>query len=475
MIKQLRAIIIIVVALIIIVAGAIFVSTTHLFKKSTSSVSSVASSDISLIKTDANNITKIKITNNTGSYDIIKTAKDTWNIDNVDANVINVSSLSSIATSASQLAATKIIEKNPADLSIYGLSTPAATVELTISDKVRTFLVGKETPLSDGYYLMEKGDSNVYITSTAVSTDFLNSELSFVNTALLTVDQTNDVPNISAVTFGGTARTTPINIIKSPTASSSSSSATSIAADYVITTPLSIDTGSDKMSTLTKALTSISADSCVSLDVSTASLQKYGLDKPKYAFSVTISKKSTTLLFGSTVTDSGTEYIYIMLSGRNAIYRIATSNVPFYNYKLIDLASPLQFIYMINTVKSITVQSGTNIWKFDLSGTDDALAIKCGSKTLTTKYFQNYYQTLIGISIEGETSAPQNPQLLCKVTFEFRDSAKSNAVSEFYMMNGSFSAWSINGKTNFDTLTSSINKLIDNTQKIANNQDVAVS
>jgi len=150
-----------------------------------------------------------------------------------------------------------------------------------------------------------------------------------------------------------------------------------------------------------------------------------------------------------------------------------TSNVPFYNDKLTYLASPLPFIYNIDDVKAIIIQSGTNTWQFNLSGTGDSTVAKYGDKTLSTSYFKDYYQTVVGLVIQGQTSATKNAQLLCKITFEFKDSTTKNSVSEFYSMNnGSFCAWDINGSTNFYTLVSSINQLITNTQKIANNQDV---
>ena len=52
----------------------------------------------------------------------------------------------------------------PADLSAFGLNEPRAVVSAAYRDDVsRTFLLGDQTPSSSGYYLMERGDPDVYI------------------------------------------------------------------------------------------------------------------------------------------------------------------------------------------------------------------------------------------------------------------------------------------------------------------------
>lgn len=475
MIKQLKIIIISFVVLVVLVAGIFFVSVTHLFNNNTTSSSSSqasSSSSISLINTDANNISKIAITSASGSFTISKTASNTWKIDNVDPSIVESDSVTSTVDSAAQFTADSVIAKNPTDLSVYGLDKPSTTIVITINNEDVTFYLGKENPLGNSYYLMEKGGDTVYLSSDAMT--FTNSEMFYINTTLLTVDQTNDVPNITSFSFGGSSRTSPIDVSKESTSSSSTTDADS--SGYTITQPVVLDVGSDQFSTLTSALASISADSCVSIDVSTANLKKYGLDNPKYTFSITIKNVTTTFLFGSTYSDEGSDYIYVMLAGRNAIYSVLTSSVPFYNYQITDIASPLPFIYNIDDVKAIIVQSGSNTWEFDLSGTSDNTIVKYDGKTLSTTYFKNYYQTVVGLEIQGETTASKNAQLLCKITFEFKDSTKPNSTSEFYSMNnGSFCSWDINGSTNFYTLVSSVNQLIANTKQIANNQNVIVT
>jgi hypothetical protein len=122
-----------------------------------------------------------------------------------------------------------------------------------------------------------------------------------------------------------------------------------------------------------------------------------------------------------------------MVNGKNIVYDIPTSSVSYYNYQLMDFVSG-GLIYkapQIDTVKTVTVTDGTNTWKYELTGTVDALKITSGSKTLNTDQFRNYYEQLIYIQPVGTATRTNDSKLLCRITFESRDASVSNEVVEF--------------------------------------------
>ena len=122
-----------------------------------------------------------------------------------------------------------------------------------------------------------------------------------------------------------------------------------------------------------------------------------------------------------------------MVNGKNIVYDIPTSSVSYYNYQLMDYVSG-ELIYttpQIDTLKTVTVTDGTNTWKYDLSGTSDALKVNSGSKTINTAQFRNYYQQICYVEPSGTATRTNDSKLLCRITFESRVASVSNEVVEF--------------------------------------------
>ena len=482
MTKQLRTIIIVVIVIAILVGAMLYVTNSGLLNKKTVSSSSPSSSnEISVIKTDANNISLITVTSKTGNYSISKTNTSTWAVNELKNAPVTDSNVSTMVTYLSTLSASMIVEKNPSDLAKYGLSSPLATFDITINNKVRTIVVGNRTPLFDGYYTLDKDTNTVYNTASTIDSYFTKGDLFYVDKTIISFNAQNDGPNIDEYYFGGAMNASPVKIekTKSTTSTSSSSTSSSTIADNgymittLITTPLSLAADLQAISTLNTTLSTLKADDCVSVDTSVANLKKYGLDKPQYIFEMTLNGVTTRLLFGNTANINDSASIYFMVAGKNAIYDITVSTVAFYKYGLIDLATKMLLLPLIYDVKSVTVENAGKSWTFDLSGTKDNLVVKYGVNTIITKNFQDYYQNLVGLRFEEQATEPKNAQLLYKITFNYKDANKKSDVEEFYSLNVTECYWKINGQGGLAIVKNSLDTLISNTIRIAAGQDVA--
>ncbi|HEX3027105.1 MAG TPA: DUF4340 domain-containing protein [Clostridia bacterium] len=260
-----------------------------------------------------------------------------------------------------------------------------------------------------------------------------------------------------------------MNINKSATSASESTP------EYSMVSPGNYDTDPDQISTLVNQLASVTASEAVSLDMSDANLSKYGLKNPANTFSCTFNGKVYTLLFGNTETDSGTENIYVMLQGRNIIYKIATSSLSFYNWNASNLVSRLLFLDNIDTVKTLTVTIDSKSYQFNLSGTDDKLKVIYNSKTLNTSYFRNYYEDVLSNQVEDMATKPANGKVVCTVKVDYRSSSKASTTMQFTQIDDRRLFWQINGKGNFYILRTTVDKLISDTKLIAANKAVATS
>lgn len=477
--RQLKTLFIMLAVLVVLGGVFAFVMISPKFKGSSSSSTS-SSASITLIKTDVSNIKSLYVLNQQGTYTITRTASKSWAISGLGTAPIVSTSLESACESAASLSATSLVTKDAANIAQYGLDKPQGTISVTMSDgKEYTYLIGNETPMSDGYYIAAKDSSTVYITSTDVETYFLASPNTFVDMTLLTVDTTNDAPNITNFTFGGSKRGAPISINIPPASSSSASSMSGVnidASPYIVSPRLLAD--STQLSNLDSDIASVSASSVVSLDVSKASLEKYGLKDPAYTFSYTLKGKTTTLLFGDTTTSASStssgseESIYVMKEGVNVVYSIPTSSVAFYNWSVDNLISSLQFVINIDDIKTMTVSGGGKTWAFNLSGTGDNTKVTINGKTLDTSNFRNYYQNVISMAFTGLMSKPANAKLYAQVTCAYKIASKGTRTMSFYTVDDQRCYWEVNGTGGMYVLKTTVDKLLEQAQMVTDGKTV---
>lgn len=385
-------------------------------KGSSSSSSSVSSSSstISLLSVKSAVLHSMHVTNASGSYTITFSG-GTYTVDALQEAPSNQSAIQTKVNDVLGLKATTLIQKNASDLSAFGLASPAATIDVSTSDGTTTTVkIGSKAPSGGGVYVLKPGTNDVYLSSTMMNDDFTQSALQYAST---TVSSLSTSANLSAYTFGGTARSTPFTVNVKQAASSGSSSSSGVSYTYAVAQPFAYDANSTNIGKITTALQALSATSVASVDVSTDSLAKYGLQNPAYTLTYTVDGQNTTLSFGNA--DASSNTVYVMISGKKAIYQVDTSSAAvFYNYQLADVLSTSLLTDTIDTVKSLTIQSGSETHTFNLSGSGDKLAVQANGKTLKTDNFRNYYQTLLSIVTRGGADKPSvSPSMTITITY----------------------------------------------------------
>lgn len=464
--KQLRNIIISLCVVLVLVVGVVVASIVIKNSSNTSSSSSTSSSEgIPVVKLNEGDITELNVKTTDNEYTIKKSGSN-YVIDGIETSLLSQDSLTTPVTTFSDFEALKLIEDNASDLSQYGLDKPTRTITATTADKTVTLLVGKETPLKDGFYGCLKGETKVYKISENIITQFDKTNFDFINLSLYSVD-TSKSDDVSLLEFGGTARKTPIVLEQRETGSTSSTSSDSVTKAYFLKVPMEYSTDADKSSGIVTTISNFSAGGVLSLDVSDANLEKYGLKNPSYTFSVTNSGKKTTFRFGKAYDEDGTKLIPVYEEGRNCIYKMADTDDAFYKYELTDLATSLLYTEFIDTVKEITVNDNGTSYTFALSGTGDDLVADYKGTKLTTDNLRELYKSIVGIGVEGQTTDKVSGSAYATVNIKFREASKKDVTMKFIKMDSRRSYWSYNGRVDFYVLNSEINQMLQITKDFA--------
>lgn len=464
--KQLRNIIISLCVVVVLVAGVVIwtkVVTPTVKTSSSSGTSSSSTPAIQVFKTNEKDVTTLKVTNKSGGYTITRQGSS-YAINGISTSLLNQDLLTTTVKEAADIAAMSLVEKGSSNLKQFGLDKPQAVLEVTSGGKTTAINIGGNTPSQDGNYFNVQGSTDVYKAGTTFIAAFSGKNIDFVNMALSSVDS-SALSSVSRMELGGTARSTPIVLEEVSTTSTASSQASETPA-YKMIKPRSYQVNTDKSSAILQAIQSLSASSVITVDCSSANLAKYGLKNPEYTFAATIKGKQVKLNFGTPFKDGDTEYLPVMLEGRAVIYKIASSSVSFYNYKLTDVCSSLLFTENIDTVKSVTVSKGSESYTVNFSGTGDKLVATYNGKTMVTKNARKFYESIVGISTEGTATKPANGSVYAKIVVTYR-SSKAPTTMEFITLDSRKCFWSIDGQGDFYILRDLIDKAVSTTKDFA--------
>lgn len=422
-----------------------------------SSAPTSSTASIVVYKRNSADITALHIKNARGAF-TIRQKKGKFSIDGISPALLSQDTVSTSVTTAADIEATRVIENNAKDLASYGLANPKAVLDITCNGKTETVNIGNDTPTSTGTYISVKGSNKVYLANGTMGTSYTGVASDFINLSVYALDSSS-LNKLTRIEFGGSARKAPI--ILDETASSAAAAAASGASqEYTMSSPFNYPVNTDTISSLTSSLSSVSADSAISLDVSQKSLEKYGLANPKYTLSLTYDKKTTKLLFGTGYSGSGTTYLPVMVEGTPAIYKVDASTVQFYDYQLSNLTSTLLYIPNIGDIKSLQLTAAGKTDTLNISGSADNISGNVNGKAVKESNIKNFYENAIGITTEGVYEQPANGKVYAKFVYTYRNAKTPPVTVEFREIDGRRCSFTINGRTDFYTLTATVDNAI---------------
>lgn len=464
MMKKGRSIIILLVVFAALIGGYIYL-TKHPKKTTTSSESS---NSISILSADSKKISQVSLSSKNGVINLEKKG-DNWQLKDSPSIKLVQSSVTTIVTDFTALTAEKVIDPNPTKLDNYGLATPSVTGTATLEDgSKKVIFLGDRAPSGADFYLMVKDDPKVYLVAGSIGNNLTTTAADLRDKTLTTVD-TSNLNYFKVVNDKG--RTVEV---KTNTNQTDDQKQLNLGT-YILTQPYSRQFGIDgtKFTTFVQGLPAFEIADIV--EDNAKDLSKYGLDKPKYDVTMTDTNKNTLHVQVGNNKDS--DYTYFKLSDSNTVYTMSSSNIDGLNVDPLKIISSFVYIVNIDDVDKIVVDSPGKENVMTLSRTTKK-ATKSGEEdTTTTTYnvdgknveeekFKNFYQELIGLTVDAETDkqVPEKPEIT--TTFTFNKGTTKTEKIEYCPYDDNFYGAYVDGKCEFLIAKDKVQKMITDLQAL---------
>lgn len=112
-------------------------------------------------------ITRVDLKKKDGSdLALVKDGQGKWQITSPQTLQADQSAVSGMLSSLASLASDRLVEDKSDNLSQFGLSAPAAEIEITAKNNAHKLLIGDDTPTSNGTYVKLENDPRIFTVST---------------------------------------------------------------------------------------------------------------------------------------------------------------------------------------------------------------------------------------------------------------------------------------------------------------------
>ena len=371
-----------------------------------------------LSKLDVEKLLKIVLSDRPEGTLTLAKRDGAWVLEPPSPVKLDTSTVDDLLYSFTALFAERTIEEKPSDLGMYGLVPPRAVARAYLADgTVTTLRLGDVTPTGNTYYLQVGGDPAVYSVWMNHGQHFHWRVADLRSKALLTTINKDEIAYYRARLRSGQV----VEVIeKTPDEAKQYQMGFG---KYLMIKPYPVPRGVDaeKFDPFLQGPTAI--DIAEFVDDAPANLAAYGLDKPWGEILVRDKAGTLHLLFGA---DRGSDRVCFQVSGERAVYAVDRYKLDFLGSKPFDLIDKFVFIPNIDDVDrvQITARGATHVFTLtretkkasetNAQGASEANAEDeiltsyraDGDRELKEDWFKKFYQSLIGLMIEGEAPRP---------------------------------------------------------------------
>ncbi len=495
-------------AIILVVLGGILTLLLLLPNDSDSADSSSASvssdSSIVLIDKEQKNVKNINIKTGKESYDIASVGDAKLELAALKGFDQSESMYTTVTTAAADISATKILLDKQENLAEYGLEKPATVVTVTYTDgTVFKMNLGSETPDGSGKYMTVEGKEPIYIYDSYSAASFENAAYDYLDATILNLG-TDDSSSTSSTTSSGTETEEVLierfeiqrkdldkPIIFQKLENNTDDSSGISLGTYQLTSPLSVTADDEKLGTNLTGFLTLSGSSVEVLKPSAAEKKARGFSNPTAVIKVKYDDKDYTLRVGNAITceadedadglESGHTHSIlgynVMLDGKDLIYRVSASSLPWLTMEAKDYMSVFVVIPNIVDVKTVTVTVDSKKYVFNLTtekdeDDNDVIIPTYNGKTLTEDYFKSYYQVLLSITQAGLNNKKVSGTPIMTLQYDYHDSSRKSDKLEYYDNGAGAITIALNGEANFTARYSTVKKAMEDTLLISQNKEV---
>ena len=369
---------------------------------------------------------------------VLEKTGETWQLLYLDGIIppgeLDQRQIRNLADSLARIWIERIVDEEAQDLSVYGLDDPSAWAMLTDSSgKKAVYYLGNITPSRNSYYFMEEGDEKIYSVfaftadSLRFSIDSIRQRLLFPNFELWDLAQLRIEGTIEGTTEG-----TEDSIVIEIRPESVLPYLASSFSTHILSSPylLPRGTNTEALNLLISGLKNLTIDRFIdqSIDQSIEdvplSLAPYGLDKPTRIF-LQAGGYSLNLLIGNPI--NGNRYAKLE-DGRHVFTLAGLESLV--NAKPFPLIDKFALLVNIMSADHLSISGAERTLNVDLLNSSDQnhdSAFFINGKKAEEESFKDFYETVIGLTIEAEhpgTAGPQSAALQAgndpEITIEYR-------------------------------------------------------
>ncbi|HTO22506.1 MAG TPA: DUF4340 domain-containing protein [Spirochaetia bacterium] len=382
-----------------------------------------APEQIALSKGDKAKILRVSLTDRTEGPLVMDRKAGKWSTEPALAVALDDTSIDNLLDDFAGLSAQRVIEEKPVDLAQFGLAPPRATATATWEDGTsHTLLLGDKAPSGSSYYIQVKGDPRVYSVESYNAQHFHWTLKDIRSRAITPAINWDEVAYVKLTEPNGT-------VIEVRRKLDSENKSFQLGfGQFLMTRPYRLPRGLDsqKQDTVVKGAQAVSIADFA--DEPLKPLSAYGLDRPRAEVVVRDKSNTLDLVFG-TQKDTQT---WFAVRGQPGVYLADNSSLDFLKTKPFDVIDKFSFIPNIEDVDRLditaggkthtlaitrtvkkaanapaatNVPSGPNAQKPAEPPQDEVTSTyTADGKTVEEDSFKKFYQAVIGLQIEGETS-----------------------------------------------------------------------
>ncbi len=460
----------------------------------TESSSTVSSTTVELIVSEANDISELQVENATGSYTISRIQAATeeedavYGIEELSDFDENQDELSGMIDEFANVSAVRLIEANAPDIEKYGLTDPTCVIRTFYDDGTEHVItIGNTLTTGSGAYMMVDDDPNVYSMGNSKTSRLNYSMLDYLDKNVIetwesyTDDDGNEVtaPTIGylEVTGGTLEETLRIEPLTEEELSSSSSA---YGSTYKIVEPFEADMryrsdseGNDQNAVYTTGLQQLTADSIAKLNPTEEDLTALGFDSPYCTISFERDGTEYIWTVGNDTTASdGSAAHYLMTEGKDLIYVVTDANLPWISINIDNMYSSLMLLPNINDVSAIDLMIYDQTWSFEIDAAadeDSDIVPHIDGEEVDLENYRDMYQYLLSAPAEGIYDGDEDAgTLVASFTYHYRDGGSDTV--ELFDLGDRTCILSINGDKQWTTRIAYVQHLQSNMEKLLNGE-----
>lgn len=388
------------------------------------------SDSIEIFNIDTENITEVIFKNTYGQFSVKRTGdgeNEVWSIPEKKGIKFSAEKLKTGAFAFSKIYAKKKIGGDVSDYKEFGFENEEISVTIVGKDGVESTLVlGSSVLVDDTYYLMKKGNPEIYTVSNYTAEKMLKKPDDFRETHLGGMD-ISDMDEFTLMKGSNVV----MKIERNPDVNSSAEFSTS---DMMMTVPYREGVRIDVLvEMLAPLLSSVDVLEFISDDITDK--DKYGIDD---GYRIDIKKGNTlnTLILGD-VTEE--DKVYAVFNDNKFIFTMDAKELldKLKEIKPFDYVQKFAHIYNIDTVKSVDISANGKTYTLLIersgNGEDEQKSYRIGGRQTEEDKFKKVFQSIIGLyysqNVEDESKAKD---VVCEIVFKLTDGAERKATYREY-------------------------------------------